>query len=482
MGFNERLLGVKIYLGETKVNENTAVAYIDYWNGSAWASIGTIVDGTTVDGKTLNRTGVISWNAPALGSEFTTSIGNSSKWYFYRLRVSTTLSSTIRVDNVAGIPVQVTIPAHRYPVLWQNRLWLLNDQSQNKNSAIGSSYGTVCVFNGYDSGIISFGGSKEINCGKTLFTRYGGSLYENLVVCKNNETYLVDGISFTGDDSGAGAFVVYQISGTRGCIAPLTMKQCDTGYEVAPGVTKHIIAWLSNSGLVMFDSNSIIEISNDIGDRFYSDGTYCINRELADKSAAFYDSSLGGYHVLIPVGSSATYLNEEWVYDVVRKKLSKINRGDKYLWCGFEVEDQYGNQYNYGGTGDGYVERLEYGTTFDGISITYKFRLPDSLLNTSWFSKKRVRKIRLVGLCKTTTDQTVLIEDYIDGSTTAATPAIVAVANNKTGSRFYKFSRSVSFIGTTHSFQFSITTDDEYGGFSPLFVSGWYEELGEDDE
>lgn len=481
-GFNERLTGLKVFLGETAVNTNAAIAYVDYWNGSAWTSVGTIVDGTSVSGISFNRTGTISWDAPNKSSEFTTSIGNSSKWYFYRIRFSATLSGTVRIDNIAGLPVQVEITPHRFPVLWQNRLWLLNDQGSNKNSAIGSSYGTVCVFNGSDSGSLTFGGSKEINCGKPLFTRYGGSLYENLIVCKNSETYLVDGVSFSGDANGSGAFVVYQISGTRGCIAPLTMKQCDTGYEVAPGITKHILTWLANSGIVMFDSNSMIEISNDIGDRFFADGTYSINRTLSNKSAAFYDASKGEYHIMIPVGTSATYLNEEWVYDVIRKKWYQVKRGAKYLWSGFEVEDPYGNQYVYGGTGDGFLERLEYGTTFDGVSIAYKFRLPDSLLNASWFNRKKLRGVRLVSKCKTTTSQNVSITHYGDGSTSGSTPAIVSLANNKSGRRFYKDSRSISLMATTHSLEFSITTNDETIGFEPLFVAGWYQIMDEDQE
>lgn len=486
-GFAERMLGMKVYLGGIKTNTNAALTAISYWNGTAWTSVGEIDDGTLDDAtspgtKTFNKSGVITWNDPGIANEFPRTIGNSSEWYFYRIERNATFSANVYLDTIVGIPVQADVRPHRYPVLWQNRLFLLNDQSANKNTATGSSYGTNCVFNGTDAGTLVFGGSKEINCGKTLFTRYGGSLYENLIVCKNNETYLVDGTSFQGDANGSGAFVVYQVSGTRGCIAPLTMQCCDTGYEVAPGITKHILAWLSNSGVVMFDSNSIIEVSNDIGDRFFRDRTNSMSRTICDKSAGFYDTSKGEYHVLIPVGSTATYLNEEWAYDVIRKKWFQIKRGAKYLWCGFQVEDPYGNQYVYGGTGDGFIERLDYGTTFDGVGIAYKFRLPDSLMNASWDNRKEIRQIRLVGVCKTTTTQTVAISHYGDGSSTATTPSVIAVANNKTGRRFYKFARSVSFIANTHSLEFSITTTDEVGGFDPLFVSGTYRVLDHDVE
>ena len=320
-----------------------------------------------------------------------------------------------------------------------------------------------------------------MTAGATLFTRFGGSLFENMIVCKSNETYLVDGTSFTGDSTGAGAFVVYQVSGVRGCIAPLTMKVCDTGYEVAEGVTKHVLVWLSNSGVVMFDSNSLIEISNDIEDRMYTN----LAKSMASKASGFYVAGKGEYHVLVPILSSGvtpTYLNEEWVYDTIRKRWYQVKRGAKYLWSGFNVEDEYGNQYTYGGTGDGYIELLEHGTTFDGVSIAYKFRLPDSLLSKTWSTRKEIRSIRLVGICKTTTTATVSVNHYSDGSTTASTPAITAIANKKTGRRFFKFQRSVSFRGTTHSLEFAITTDDESGGFDPLYVAGLYKTLDYDME
>ena len=471
-GFSERITGLKIYLGELKVNVNAATIYVYYWNGSSWITCGPIDDGTSVDSISLNRTGVVTWSDPGKSNEFATTIGNSSQWYFYRISFSATLSADVYLDAIGGIPAQVDIAPYRFPIQWQNRLFLLNDQSNNSNVAIGSSYGTVCVFNGVDSGTLTFGGMRDLECGATLFTRYGGSIYENLIVCKKNETYLVDGTSF--DD-----YIVYKISSTRGCVAPLTMKVCDTGYEVAPGLTKHTLVWLSTSGVIMFDANSMIEISNDIGDRFEQKTSSKINFTYSYKAAAFYDSMMGGYHLLIPTGTSV-YPNEEWVYDLVRKKWFQIKRGAKYLWCGFEVDDSAGNKYVYGGTGDGYLERLEYGTTFDGVSIAYKFRLPDSLMNMSWDSRKELRQIRLVGVCKTTSSQTVLCEHFADGSTTASSPAVYAIPQTNSGHRFYKWSRSVSYRGNTHSLQFSITTSDETIGLQPLFVAGTFKVIDPD--
>jgi hypothetical protein len=469
-GFNERMLGVKFYLGETNVNTNAAIMSIDYWNGTTWATVGSIDDGTSVGGKSFNRSGVVTWNPPAVTSEYVNSVGNSAEWYYYRVHFSATLSGTVYLDNVIGIPAQVDIKAHKFAVLWQNRLWLLNDQSRNKNCAIGSSYGTVCVFNGTDSPLLSFGGPNGIECAAPLYTRYGGNVYENLIVCKRNQTYLVDGTSPSN-------YIVYKIADTTGCIAPQTTKVCDTGYEVAPGLTKHVILWLSASGVVMFDANSLINVSGDIGDRFEEGSTNYINESLADKFTAFYDAARYEYHLLIATGSSTT-LNEEWVYDLVHRKWWLANRKTKYITCGINIEDSVGNRYIFGGTDDGYLERLEYGNTFDGVAIEYKFRLADNLLDKSLMYIKEIRGLKLTGIVSTTAS-TITVNHYLDGSTTASTPAIPVINQNVSGKRIYQVFRSISFKGVFHGFEFIISTSDG-GVFRPLYVSGLWRTLRED--
>lgn len=480
LGFSERITGIKVYFGATNVNTTASTCSVQYYNGTTWISVGTLQDGTLTTNKTFNKNGTISWDASKYADEFPSSIASGAQWYNYRLKFSVTLGTKVYVDAFSGIPIQKTITPYRYPVMWNNRLWLLNNQSNLKNSALGGAYGTNCIFNGSDSGTLLFGTMSEITCGTTLFTRYGSSLFENLIVLKDHETYLVDGQSFIGDlEGGKDAFVVYQVSSRRGCSAPLTLQKCDMGYEIAQGVSRHMLIWLSSAGVVMFDSNSIADISTDIANKFYRTSAGVISEKLSQNSAAFFDAVRGEYHVMIPTGTSE-YLNEELVYDLARKKWYQIKRGAKYLWCGFEVEDNYGNTHTLGGTSDGYLERLEYGTTMDGLSITYKFRTPDMLLNKTMSSRKEVRQIRLVALCKTTTAQTVAVSHYADGCTSASAPSITAMASNKSGNRFFKWIRSVSYRGVFHSFEFSITTDDETSGFDPLYIGGMFRPIDYD--
>jgi hypothetical protein len=471
VGFNERLLGFKFFFGETNVNMSTATITVEYWNGSAWVTVGTVNDSTSVGGVSFNRSGTVTWNAADYKSENITSVGNSAQWFYYRIYFSAQLSASIHVDNVTGIPAQVTLRPYRFPVLWQNRLWLLNDQSEAKNTGVGSSYGTVCVFNGIDSPKLTFGGTQEVVCAAPLFTRYGGSIYENLVVCKRNQTYLVDGTSPEN-------YIVYKTANTIGCIAPQTMKVCDTGYEVAPGLTKHVVVWLSASGVVMFDANSIINISSDISDRFDPSNANYINLAVSNLFTAFYDARKFEYHIMIATGSSAT-LNEEWVYDLTRRKWYQIVRGAKYLTCGFEVEDIIGNKFVYGGTDDGFLERLETGATFDGVAITSKFRLPDGTIDKSCMYVKEVRRVKLTGKTSTTTAK-ITVRHYADGSMASSVPVIASIDQNVTGKRIFQASRSLSVRGVFHSFEFEATVSDVQGGFNPLFVSGLYRVIRED--
>ncbi len=154
---------------------------------------------------------------------------------------------------------------YSYPVLWQNRLWLLDDVSGQRNSAICSEMDTVCVFNGSNAvtpdAPMLFGADDPLMGGATLFTRYGGSLYDNLSILKKNESWVIDGT--TPSD-----FRKYEIGENYGTIAPATLVKCDLGYELAAGLTKHILIWRAEKAIVAFDGNSTFPISRDIENYF----------------------------------------------------------------------------------------------------------------------------------------------------------------------------------------------------------------------
>ena len=192
-GFADRLTAVGFLLPDSNyVNTSSAVMTVSYWNGSAWVSVGALSDGTATQGQSFNKTGVVSWAAPPISSEFTTTVATSDPWYYYRIQFSGTLSADVRIDYVWGVPCQLPIRPAVLPIVWQDRLWLLNDATNHKNQAWASAVDSNCVFNGTDSYQIYFGSDDAIIGAATLYSRFGSSLYDNMIVVKRNSTYLVD--------------------------------------------------------------------------------------------------------------------------------------------------------------------------------------------------------------------------------------------------------------------------------------------------
>jgi hypothetical protein len=288
------------------------------------------------------------------------------------------------------------------------------------------------------------------------------------VVFKRGETYLVDGA--TPDD-----YRIYNVSQEIGCVAPLTVQECDVSFEVAPGVKKHVIVWQSARGIEMFDGNTITTVSDDISDFFDPTETNHINTSKIDEFVGFYDNNTHEYHWLCATGTS-TSLNREMVFDLKRKKWSEISRSKK-LRCGFTVKDSLGTRYVYGGTTDGYLERLENGTDFDGTAITYTWHLGDIPFAKSLMYDARFRKLQLVGISKNTSTNAVGITIYQDGKTTGE--SVTAISQADSAKRVYSVDRSISSQGSFTSLKFSVSTDNETIGFEPLMVSGLYEIIRE---
>ncbi len=468
VGFPERMTGLDIILVTGKVNTTASVLTVKYWNGSAWTTVGTIEDGTKTTATTLSKSGPVIWDAPVESSEFKNAVSNSDLWYYYELSVSVTLSDNTYIDKITGIPAQKNIKGYSYPVMWQNRVWLLDNTAYKRNSALCSAQDTVCVFNGSDSTTLYFGNEERLVCGGTLFTRFGSNIYDNLIVVKKNEVWLVDGTS--PED-----YRQYKVGDNSGCVAPKTFMACDMGYEIAPGINKHVLIWQSENAIVMFDGNVISPISGDIENYFDRTKTECIPDGMKDDSTSFYDESRFEYHWCFASGASATTLNKEFVYNLLKRKWFEIDRGTgKYLQIGFSVQDTNGNNFTYGGIDTGYIERLEYGTTFDTNNIISQFRTLDIPFG-GYSIETEIRHIRLVAVAKATTTNTVTATHYGDGITTSALTTATFIVKDTTH-RFVKPTKSVkwgSFL--FHSISCSLTTSDENCGFEPVGIGILYE-------
>jgi hypothetical protein len=452
-----------------------SVMSVAYYDGNAWVDFTDFTDGTIkTAGTTLGQTGAVVWTPPPLGSESMTSVFNTVRLYYYRLTFSAKMSTTqITISTITGMPAQDLILPYSFPLGWQNHLFLCNDQSNRGNNVRVSATNTAQVMNGDDSNkALQIGGGQPLVAGATLFTRYGGTLYDNAILFKQNSVHLIDGGSLA-------EWRDYTVAESVGCIAPGTLQKCDMGYEVSAGITKHVLLWMSARGIEFFDGNSLSLISEDIKDYFKPKSAEYINVSIANQFSSFYDDRNNEYHVLFATGSSTT-LNQEWAYDLALKKWYSINRGfsGKSLVCGFTVLDSMGFQYNFCGATDGTLERMEEGLTFDGNSISFTFWTGDMGLDKSLNNVTSIRHFKFIAKTKSTSTAKIQITHYADGETTGFD--LPLFGQQKSGYRIYQLKQSLAnqiekqLEGIFHSFKVTVTTDDETLGFEPLYLGGLF--------
>jgi hypothetical protein len=214
------------------------------------------------------------------------------------------------------------------------------------------------------------------------------------------------------------------------------MRLCDISFDIATNIKKHVVIWLSDSGLMVFDGVSLGTISDTFRNIFDPLDPNYINKDYIEYSYGEFDASEQEYILVVPIGSTPTW--KEIHYKLKQQSAFWVDRGTgKALRCMFPVEDSRGNRYLYGGTNDGYVERLEYGTTMDGNGIAYTMWLPDIDFTRTALVKTKLEAIQLVGIAKSLTASTVTVTHYIDGATTGTTlSSSISQASN--GNRIYR--------------------------------------------
>lgn len=517
LGFAEQQCGFRITMpDQTKCNTADCFMTVKYFDGNDFTTVGVVYDESSSTGKSFFHSGLVTFQPLGKGTEFSsdrlpaqttttqssifsgvsdwlkdifpnlpqlprieTVIGTSkvngtvvsSQSYWYEISFSAQLSGEVRISAITGIPSPQVIPAHRFSLAWQNRLWLFNNQSQNKNAGWCSAYNTNCVFNGSDSGYIPFGNDEEVIAAEKMFSRYSGGIYDNLVVFKKNAMYIIDGL-------GPSDYKIFTIANSIGCVAPLTLKKCDIGYEIAPGISKHVLLFMSARGVELFDGNAPPNlVSQDISDYFDPRSSNYINVSMIDKFYGFVDERLMEYHLCFATGTSTT-LNKEIVYDITQKKWFDVDRGTgKALNSGFNVTDTLGYKYTYGGTADGFIERLENGTTFDGNSIVHTVKTGESPLHSSLGYFTELHRMKLTAKSMATSTALVTIKHFGDGDSTGTSLDTTLQTDTK---RYYQYRASVSKQAVNHAIEMTVTTTNEPCGFKPYFISGSYSVMRED--
>lgn len=123
IGFHGKFAARFIQIG-TVANALTSTLSVEYWNGSAWAAVDDLIDQTSVGGKTLARSGFISWvNKADWKASIRADIDPDVSLFWVRLKVSADLTATAALSSVlntfcddnllrAYFPELITDPAY----------------------------------------------------------------------------------------------------------------------------------------------------------------------------------------------------------------------------------------------------------------------------------------------------------------------------------------------------------------------------------
>jgi len=491
-GFTERQTALYIDIPMKYSNPDTAQDYIltvKFWNGSEWTSVGQIADGTSItDGgtskkRTFGQTGVIVWhNKNSLG-ERKKSINGSYPLYYYRLEVSNDLDDDreIRINYIAGIPVENKIEGHSFGIHAADRLMLACDNFQFKNQIYISAQDRPEVLNGTDSKKISFGGEEALTCGIPVFAQYASNIYNIILLFKSKETWI---LQWNQSSSGT-SWSRFCISPTVGCAAPRTLKSASVKFGDDVGQTKNIAIWRGHDGIYISNGQAPFCVSDDISNVFDAYSTHLtpvtsavkVNKSMILDEFAFVDEEKQEYHWLFASGSS-TVLDKEYVLDLKQWKWFEIDRGwvidvSTYdLQCGCSVIDTSGNKYTYGFIESGYCMRLENSYATDTADLYCTLVLGDFLPYKNHLIESRINKVGLV-CAKKTACTTVVLRDYVDGCTTSETAQNITITDST-----HNFSKTITdyntAVGSFHAISLqhqSTSAAENAKGFEPYYLS-----------
>jgi len=465
-GFATEQMGLVFRLIPSMENSTAnTIATIYYWNGTAWATVGTLTDGTSENSISFAKSGTISWNPVTAGTELKKEISNEVPLYYYKISFSQALDSEVELYYVAGITAPITINAFKYPFYAGDSVWLLNELNKDRNRVLRSVPGHADTWNGDLALSFTVGDDKDLIAGEAIYMQIGTNLYEVLVLCKKSETWMV----IPGVDS----LEKFLVDATKGCTAAGTMRTASLGAKDALGTKRNVVIWQGTNAIHLYDGRAVLDIDDDIADYFDRRKSYAINTSYVSASQSFFDEN-NHYHWKFASGTSTT-LNKELVYDTDRSRWYEIDRGTaKYLQCGIEVEDTNGNKYSYGAISQ-YMERLENGTDFDGTDITHTLHTGDIPVAESIAHLSKVDALGLTCLATNTTTNTISGSYYRDGATTA--DETFTLAPQKTGKRIATPTTQdikQQGSGIYHSFKLVMITDDETIGFEPMYLYAYY--------
>jgi hypothetical protein len=475
VGFTEPMSGIFVRMAgkfvATVFTSPISSMKVDYFTDTGQRRFPFIDDQTAVLGRTLSRSGTISWGTEEINHatapqnvERPRQLNNGPRLYYYILTVEANTFAELRVAFIGGIPKSKRLKPYRFPFQHGNRLFLLDEINGKRNRVICSSIATANVFNGKDSGDFEFGDGLPVLCGVGLYQELGQDLRTLAFIFKSGQTWLLEGNTQE-------TWRQFILSDDIGCPAPLTPKAAWMGENLE----QRAVIWQGTKGIYISNGSAPRDVSYDIRNFFDETKAEAISDANIGISSSFVDVKNHRYHWLFASGTS-TVINKEFVLDLRRMIWSEISRGaGKEIGFGMEVKTANDVPLVYGGSSSvavadrGKVFQLESGQTFDTLPIVCSLQTGDFALAPLSY-ESTIRKVKAVFAGKNATPNKLKITHFSD--TKAAGTVILEEKVSVIGKRCGIIPRSTGTEHSTfHSLQLSLTTSNETPGLELLALS-----------
>lgn len=349
----------------TKPNSTaaTTVDAVYHWDGAAWASVGTISDGT----NGLANSGWIT--LPRVTSHKLQFNKNQYYVYWYYFTVDKTLSEDVIISLYTQPYFDINDFGKGYcNTVWKDRAVYGFDRDQY---IVVSAKGAPQVLNGNDYAILEPGDGRS-NKPVAMHS------FHNEMMVWQEEKGKEGGCLTLFEGYSPATFGKLVLSTKIGTLNAKTVAVVDGVYTSTKTdeVVGKIAFSLSHYGVFMTDGRYVTGISDDIQNYFDPLQSECIRRGYEDQMWLAHDTAYNVLRIGLVSGNSATTCNIFPVYDLVDKTWSFDSYAQKPS-CMTEVEAGSGQVsiiQMVGGTGDGFVYQSNYGnddvsTAIDAYTI-----------------------------------------------------------------------------------------------------------------
>jgi hypothetical protein len=370
----ERLRGLYASVGAIPNATASTTATIKYWNGTAFATVGTISDATIVSSKSHASDGWITWTLP---SDEQPTMFQSSTYYSYWYEIS--FNQTITADMIVsyeGMPVPNMTDFGKCYALSAFKQRIAYSFERIPGYVAISSTANPATLNGSDYAI------QDIGDGRANIAVCLKRFYNELLVWQEEKgkdggcLTLIEGTS----PANFGKRVLSTVLGTFSSKSAVVVENVPVGSSLsvsndgnlvqASGI-KTVAIFLSRAGVYLTDGKNITNISGKIHNHFDPNDTDCIRRGYEKEHWIEHDTKHKVVRVGLVTGSSATVPNTYLVYDYFSGDWSYDSLANSMSSCA-EVESASGNypviQIS-GGSSNGLIYLMNYGTSDNGTAI-----------------------------------------------------------------------------------------------------------------